>query len=152
MAALHPAVGERASLSAYLSRALRREWKWGDLDCFLFCADWIVERDGVDPAAEFRAAYHDVRAARRLMKVHGGIAALADRCLVGVGLRKIDVPSAGDVGLVTVFHRKIGRRLVFVPVGAICLGPKLWVIKTAVRGEMVARNFPLIQAWGRVDA
>lgn len=81
------------------------------------------------------------------MKASGGIVALADSCMNGCGFARTLDPIAEDVGLVLVPLMQRGRRIVSVPVGAICLKPRMWAIKTKVRGEMVARDFPMIAAW-----
>lgn len=137
----------KKALSDYLSGALDREWSWGRLDCLLFCADWVRATTGVDPAGEFRGTYRDERAGRRLIKAQGGIEMLAAKCMEGRGFARTVRPLVGDIGLVRVPILLWRGRTVAAPVGAICLGPRMWAIKTKVRGEMVARDFPLIAAW-----
>jgi hypothetical protein len=131
-------------LPEYLSLAARRPFVWGEFDCFLFCADWIVARFGVDPAQEFRGAYDDEKAARRLMGPRGGTLGLAEFCLARVGFLPTLTPREGDVGLADVATlSRFGDRCV----GAICARPDLWWIKTALPGELVGGNFPIVRAW-----
>lgn len=135
-------------LAAFLRRAAARPFAWGEFDCCLFFADWLVELAGVDPAAELRGRYSTEREMRRLVKAAGGLVRLVDECMAGVGWRQTAAPQRGDIGLVRVGLKAWRGRLVMVPTGAIAVSDELWAIKTAEPGRVTVARFPLVQAWG----
>lgn len=70
---------------------------WGSNDCILFPADCVLAATDIDPAADFRGAYHGARRAKRIVQALGGLEALAARHCgeeVAPGLAQY-----GDVGL-----------------------------------------------------
>jgi len=151
-----------ALLDGYLCEAGRRRWSWGDVDCFLFVADWIERITGIDCAGEYRGAYTTSREARRLIKDNGGPVAFADVLLARAGCVATKSPQQCDVALVRVRFAQAteaGRlvmssaattrptRTVFGPIGAICRRPGLWAVKPADAPGLVFGDFPLIQAW-----
>lgn len=135
-----------AELDRYVHAAMARRWAWGEVDCFLFVADWVERATGLDPAGVWRGAYTTEREARRLMKRHGGPLALAARGLAAAGCAATTAPGRGDVALVRVPLKEWRGRLIVVPVGAICLRGGLWMVR--VRDGLVFRNFGVLQAWG----
>lgn len=139
-------------LSDYLSRAGRKAFVWGDLDCFLFVADWVERMTGIDPAGEYRGAYDDQRQARNVIKRNGGVMQLADALLARAGCKVTDAPSCGDVALVRAGFRyrprgRLASKIVFVPVGAICVRASMWAIKPADGAALAMGNFPIMRAW-----
>lgn len=69
-----------ARLAAFIAARERRPFRWGEHDCCLFAADWVLECTGTDPAAALRG-YDSERQARRLLKDAGGLRALVDELL-----------------------------------------------------------------------
>lgn len=132
-------------LSAFLSAAGRRRWCWGELDCFLFVADWVELCTGRDPAGPFRGAYESERQARTILRLAGGPLALATERLGAIGLSPMDAPQRGDVGLVRV-GMCFGRRVALVPAGAVCVASDKWAVKTTGQ-SMTIGSFPVLAAW-----
>lgn len=125
-----------AALKAYLARACRRSRGWGEFDCCLFMADWVLEATGVDPAGAFRGGYDGVRQGMRLLRAHGGLWTLTWRLAEAAGLRlRLEQAQAGDVGVVLAGQRQAG---------AIRTG-KGWAVLTP-GGYAVAR-LPALAAW-----
>ncbi|MBQ4840044.1 DUF6950 family protein [Pseudoalteromonas luteoviolacea] len=57
-------------LQTYLDSCENTPFAWGKFDCCLFVADWLLVRNGVDVAAEFRGRYSTaIGAKRRLTKL-----------------------------------------------------------------------------------
>jgi hypothetical protein len=149
MAAILMCAEDRArSLAVYLRHAADRDFCIGTYDCLIFPADWIVIARGVDPAAPWRGAIHDVASARGLLRNAGGIRGHAARSLAAIGLSETDDPQLGDVGLVrapVAWRGRVVRRLV----GAICAGDK-WALFTPDAGIVVSGP-PVVQpvlVWG----
>lgn len=59
-------------LVQFLKAAERRPFSWGETDCALLCADWVLEATGQDPAEVFRGEYsNQVEAFRALYRYSG---------------------------------------------------------------------------------
>lgn len=61
-----------ARLADYIETRRRRVFSWGDNDCAMFAADWVVEAAGWDPAAAVRGRYTTAVGARRVLKNRAG--------------------------------------------------------------------------------
>jgi Domain of unknown function (DUF6950) len=118
----------------------------------LFLADWIVRRYGFDPASDLRGTYASEREMRHLLKARGGIVEIVNQCAARAGLQPTDHPRVGDVGLVRVCVKLWRGRGVLVPVGGVLVSRDLWAIKTREHGRVAVQPFPLMKAWGLLDA
>lgn len=125
-----------------------RQWQWGELDCCLFLADWIVARDGIDPASDLRGSYATQREMRHLLKARGGIRQVVGDCAARAGLVPTYQPQLGDVGLVNVCIKIWRGRGVLVPCGGIMTSRDLWAIKVPDRSSVMIQRFPVVCAWG----
>lgn len=138
---------ERAdALIRYLSEAGRERFVWGELDCFLFVADWVEQITRRDPAGAYRGAYTSSRQGRNIIKANGGALRFAHALLTQVGCEQTEAPEIGDVALVRVALALRGRRVIFVPAGAICNRASMWTIKSH-GASLTCGNFPVIRAW-----
>lgn len=98
-----------AALRAYLARACRRRVRWGEFDCCLFMADWILDVRGIDPAGPHRGAYSGVREALRIVRAAGGLRPLAASLAAAAGLPvREGPPRPGDVAVVQAGRRQAG--------------------------------------------
>jgi hypothetical protein len=88
-----------AALPAYLRDAAAMPFVWGKTDCLMFCANWVVDATGRDPAAHLRGFYHDQRGANRLQSPLGLAGTMRD-CARRVGLRRTREPKPGDIAVV----------------------------------------------------
>ncbi|MCG7549197.1 hypothetical protein [Pseudoalteromonas sp. Of7M-16] len=52
-------------LQKYLDSCEHTPFAWGKFDCCLFVADWLLARNGVDVAADFRGRYRTAIGAKR---------------------------------------------------------------------------------------
>ena len=126
-------------LAAFLRNQAMLLFQWGERDCGLIQADWVVATGRPDPAAAVRGRYDS---AETCLEVCGApdyqtaIAAIAD----GAGLPRIDNPWAGDIGILDVPN--VG------PLGGIMTVGGSWAFRTS-RGITWSRMAPgrLIQAW-----
>jgi hypothetical protein len=122
-------------LQAYLLAAVERPFCWGECDCCLFMADWIMAARGIDPAADLRGRYSTQKGALKHIWRAGGLPALVEARMAAHGLARTDEPRIGDVGLVMT---DLGET------GAIRMRAG-WACKTE-RG-VVVRPFRLVMAW-----
>lgn len=58
-------------LHRFIEGRRERPFSVGGNDCLLFCADWILEATGVDPAAEWRGTYDEPIGALRQLRRFG---------------------------------------------------------------------------------
>lgn len=132
-------------LASYLEAVSARRWEYGALDCCTFMADWLVMNGRPDPMADRRGAYSTRSEYRRLMRGEGGILASCCSRFGAVGLKETRSPQPGDVALVLAPTR-IGRRVLMVPTGSICLSPLMRVV-VAPDVALAGAVLPTIKAW-----
>lgn len=131
-----------AGLEDYIAIEGARPAVWGERDCCLFPAGWVLRATGVDPAAAWRGAYASRREAWALIRARGGIERAIGEDMAAAGFVPTSDPMSGDVGLVEV---AVGlRRPVTLVVGAIRVG-RLWAVKAHL--GMVAGRYPVRAAW-----
>lgn len=65
-------------LSNYLQERSAQPFVWGENDCCLLCADWIVLMTGQDIARDVRGTYDTADGAGALIARAGGLSALLD--------------------------------------------------------------------------
>lgn len=87
-------------LTAYLRSALSLIFDFGECDCALWAANWIVQRRGIDPAAPIRGRYKTRLGCMRLATRNGGFVAFTRTLLGAAGLSETDDPKPGDVGVI----------------------------------------------------
>lgn len=132
------------NLADYLSGELARRWRWGEADCLMMLAGWVRQRVGADPAICIRGTYGTEAEALELIRKHRGLVGCIEHCLRPIGIARTDAPMAGDIGVV---FAQISRRGVIKKrlVGAICLKPGMWIVKTA--DGLAAKDFKVWRAW-----
>lgn len=84
-------------LKAFLFRSMREPFVWGEGDCALWAASWILLRTGTDPAGELRGSYHDRRGCYRIIRHYGNLLNLADEMAKRVNIFRTNSPAVGDV-------------------------------------------------------
>jgi hypothetical protein len=107
----------------------------------MFCASWVAEVTGIDPAADLRGTYQDAAGAHRVLEVAGGIVAFAKSRLEPLGFVPTDSPSDGDLGVV---RAPAGMSDSITLVSAIRFGP-LWAILAPA--GVIARKLEHVAAW-----
>lgn len=124
--------------------ALPHRFRWGGMggdDCTTFCATWIQESIGIDPAASYRGTYASAAGANDILTRAGGLVAFAAKTLEPTGFKRIQHPQDGDVGVVQA-PTGIGDGL--VEVCAIKFGP-LWLVLGPA--GVVAKKLNHVAAW-----
>lgn len=117
-----------------------RRWAWGGLggeDCTTFAASWVEEVCGTDPAAALRGTYSTKEEANLIVERAGGVGVLMAFCLDPIGLRRIQQPQDGDVGVVIAMTGFDADGAVVKEIPGIRFGPN-WAVMSA-RGPMVKR-------------
>ncbi|RYE57844.1 MAG: hypothetical protein EOP20_06855 [Hyphomicrobiales bacterium] len=122
------------ALDTFLEGVQAKGHVWGENDCCLFPADWIVIQGHEDPALSYRGAYHDEAGAQTVIAGEGGFVVMAHKALTRVGWRRRRFSAAqrGDVG-VLLLHSPHGPH----PVGAVALGAGFWAMVTSKGLRMV---------------
>lgn len=123
-------------LADYLCREAARPFARPDDDCCFMAATWVLERTGIDPAADLRDAYHDARGALRLIRTWGGFETMWSVHMALAGFNLTARPTAGDVG---VLRDRAGQTVAGIRVGT------AWAMKAA-RGVLI-EDVPCIAAW-----
>lgn len=108
----------------------RKPFIWGETDCEMTLADWVLAVEGWDPAADLRGTYDDEAGAGLVMAEAGGAVGLITRQL---GRAPSPDVWPGDIGLIEV-RGEVGRQTV----GAICIRPDRWAAKSP-RGVWIGR-------------
>lgn len=124
--------------------ALPHRFRWGGQggdDCLTFCASWIFEATGIDPAEAVRGTYRSAEEAGAILAAAGGMIPYADRQLASVGLCRTDKPRDGDVGVIIAPAGLDGE---MKQIGAIRFGP-IWLAlgPTGIHGKKA----DFIAAW-----
>lgn len=96
-----------AALTAFLRAQAGRRLVWGESDCLLTPADWLVRLGLPDPAAPWRGRYRDEAGAEAILAELGGLEALMRAALEPLathGVRRLgaEEPRPGDVAAVRV--------------------------------------------------
>ncbi|OAP43737.1 DUF6950 family protein [Sinorhizobium americanum] len=124
--------------------ALPHRFRWGGAggdDCTTFCARWVEENVGVDPAEAFRGSYSTADEAQRIIEAHGGVVALFAGQVEPLGLIRVQQPETGDIGVIRAQSAIVDGKVL---VGAIRFGP-LWAVLTP--GRVVAKAAQHVAAW-----
>lgn len=73
---------------------------WGQSDCSLRIADWVVENGHADPAADWRGTYDSEGACRALLACRGGLIGHVATCAAEIGLEPISEPAFGSIAVI----------------------------------------------------
>ena len=90
------------AICATLNRWKAEPFVWGQTDCMMVLADWLVLIGHDDPASGLRGTYDDRLTCERLTRFISDPLRLASECFEGVGLEKTETKSAGDVAVVLI--------------------------------------------------
>ncbi|WP_353682845.1 hypothetical protein [Mesorhizobium sp.] len=109
----------------------------GGDDCTTFCAAWVFEATGKDPAADLRGTYFTAEDAEAVLQAAGGIESLVGANLMALGFQRVSEPRDGDIGIVRVPTGFWADSVIVKEIPAIKFGP-LWAVMSA-RGPMVKK-------------
>lgn len=93
-------VARMALFDDFCDRTNALPFVWGQSDCSLLIADWLVENGHPDPAAEWRGTYNDEASCRALLAARGGLLAHVGDCAARIGLRPLHEPAFGAVAVI----------------------------------------------------
>jgi hypothetical protein len=134
------------SLADYLDDVAGRDCAYGELDCAILMADWIVICGFADPMPDRRGTYADKRSFRRALKSEGGLLASCKQRFERIGMNETTTPKAGDVAIVMApFAQRSGRWL-RRPTGALVLAGGLAALLDWPRG-ICGAHLPIAAAW-----
>lgn len=86
-------------LAKFLLNEASKTLRWGEWDCGLRIADWLVERLGVpDPAVHLRGRYHDQASCETL--IGSPYPLVIARLIRSAGLKRTIAPTAGDPAII----------------------------------------------------
>ena len=148
-------MGKFERLDLFLEAALERVWTWGEWDCALCPADWVMALGHPDPAAHLRETYHTAHGAARVVRQAGGMVALWTEVAARAGARPVTAPRKGDVGLIRLpdFEQPRPELLAeATPVslrelaGAVCIGGRHWATASA-EGIGMLNDPAVVMAW-----
>jgi hypothetical protein len=124
--------------------ALPHRFRWGGTggdDCTTFCASWVAEQIGTDPAEQLRGTYRDEEGAHALLDASGGLVPFMASHLEPLGFVRTDTPTDGDVGVIATL---VGFGEHIKEIAAVRFGP-LWA--TLGRRGVVAKKADFIASW-----
>lgn len=122
-------------LRDFLRQQAGRRFRYGQHDCGLLLADWVLLVKGFDPGAQFRGRYHDVATLDTLAA--GNLRALFAKAF-GARLASIDVPRLGDIALILLNDRR-PRGAIRTQTGLVTVSENgLWGIRL---------NVPILASW-----
>lgn len=125
--------------------ALPHRFRWGGQggdDCLTFCALWVAEVIGVDPAERLRGTYRTEEEAAALIEAAGGMVKFVDKHLSAIGLRRTRAPKHGDIGVIIAPAGLDGTMKL---IGAIRFGNSLWLALGAA--GIVGKKAEFVAAW-----
>lgn len=87
-------------LATFLETVRHREFVWGEWDCLLWLGAYVQVCRGVDPSEPWHGRYRTELGARQLVKKAGGMKTLVGGALAGIGVKRVEEASRGDIALV----------------------------------------------------
>ena len=115
------------TLREFLARAEARRIIYGQWDCCLWLADWGRVLTGTDAAGHLRGRYRTALGAERVLRREGGLREVIGRGATLVGMKPLQEPKEGAVGVV----RVLSKPGVIREVGAIYNGRRWAVLAPA---------------------
>lgn len=79
---------------------------WGQSDCALLIADWVLANGYADPAAHLRGTYDNEDACAAILEADGGLSTVVGACAHAAGLRPILEPAFGCVAVIGSKHNR----------------------------------------------
>jgi hypothetical protein len=124
---------------AFLDKAAKHPFAWGDHDCMLEVADWLDAACGMDIASAWRGLYDDEDSLTATLDALGGFETAMRAAAAQHGLAEVAEPQFGDVGIV----QPPGQPK---PLGAILMPSGRWRMKT-LTGIALRRDVTVVVAW-----
>lgn len=129
------------TLYAHVHKWMATPFIWGESDCMLVLADYLIDLGYADIGDKWRGTYDSALSCQR---VSGFLTDPVKPLREGarrLNLTETDNPVRGDIGVITVRH-KDGK---IKAVGAVCLG-RNWAIKSE-QSVLVDKPIQILAAW-----
>jgi hypothetical protein len=129
------------TLHKHINSWLSKPFIWGECDCMLVLADWVLLVTGKDPAHDMRYTYDSRMSCQRETGYFTDPVKTVARCFEqNAGLQRTDNPVKGDVGVVEV---PVDGRIQMA--GGLFTG-KSWAFK-APHGATTMQPIRVVAAW-----
>lgn len=89
-----------ADIHAFLAAEALRPFRWGETDCAATVDRWIAVATGISPLDRFGRRHRTEAEAQAWLNEPGGLLYAFGSVLSAHGLRRVQYPVPGDVGLV----------------------------------------------------
>lgn len=129
-------------LYAEIHRWMATPFVWGESDCMLCIADYLMRLGYPDGAAKWRGLYNDALSCERVSGFLKNPVGVMREGVESIGLKETWSPERGDVGVIEIVDVDGKRKII----GAVFLG-KNW----AVKGEskvLVGAPKRVLASWG----
>lgn len=127
------------TLYRHLHKWMSEPFVWGESDCMMVVADYLIDMGYEDPAAKWRGTYDSAMSCQRVSKFLTDAPDVMGDAVTAVGMIETGEPVRGDVGVVR-FVDHDGHKMM----GAVCLG-KNWAVKGEHR--VVVGPAQVVRAW-----
>lgn len=117
---------------------------WGERDCLMFAANWILHKTGVDTAEPYRGRYKTERGCLRILKRNGGVRGIIHTQTAACGFKPTSTPVDGDLALIQGPALHLGRRIVQAEAGGIVIGERVAVMSPL---GLLLLTTPILEAW-----
>lgn len=123
-------------VTKHLRRWAATDFVWGETDCSLVLADYVLDATGIDGAAHLRGRYTDRESCIALTGLDRGLEHVVGDCAARATLAPTSKPQRGDIGVLRIRHLEFA---------GVFLGDK-WAVKSA-DGVLFPRNPTVVASW-----
>lgn len=131
------------TLYLHLHKWMVEPFIWGETDCMVVLADYLIALGYEDAAAQWRGKYDSALSCQRVSGFLKDPVGVMESAATSIGLNPTDKPSRGDVGVVQILDHE-GLKVM----GAVCLGMN-WAFK-GEQNIVVGKPAKVLAAW-KVD-
>lgn len=126
----------------HLNRWLALDFVWGETDCMLVLADYLIDLGYPDIGAKWRGKYDSSTSCHRLTNyLKDPVAPLQEGCSL-IGLDRTDNPQRGDIGVIRIQDADMRVKAV----GALFAGQN-WAVKGELRRVLIGPAIDVLAAW-----
>lgn len=126
---------------AHAHKWMATPFVWGESDCMLVLADYLMDMGYADIGDKWRGMYDSALSCHRVSGFLTDPVKPLEEGVSRLGLKFTDNPVRGDIGVITVRH-KDGK---IKAVGALCLGQN-WAVKSE-NAVLVDKPVQILAAW-----